>query len=62
MEPKRYHLETLVGMALSMPREGEKLLKWKEVKLVGGRRTSGFQTKICFELVGQKLLILSVSM
>jgi len=61
MESNQYHLDTIVAVALSIPRDGEKRLKWTEAKFVGGGQASGSQTMKCFELVGQKILLLTVS-
>jgi hypothetical protein len=36
MEPKKYHLDTIVAVVLAKPRQGEKRLQWTETKLVAG--------------------------
>jgi hypothetical protein len=50
MESKRYHLDTIVAVALSKPREGEKLLKWTEVNLVGGEASVWFSDDEMFRI------------
>jgi hypothetical protein len=37
MEPKRYHLDTIVAVTLAKLRKGEKRLEWRETKLVDGQ-------------------------
>jgi hypothetical protein len=37
MEPKKYHLDTIVAVVLAKPRQAEKRLQWTETKLVDGQ-------------------------
>jgi hypothetical protein len=51
MESKQYSLSTIVAVVLSKPREGEKLLKWTEVNLVGGEASVWFSDDEMFRIV-----------
>jgi hypothetical protein len=50
MESKQYHLDTVVVVALSMPRDGEKRLKWTEAKFVGGTASVWFSDDEMFRI------------
>jgi hypothetical protein len=50
MESKRYHLDTIVAVALATPRVGEKLLTWTEVKPVNAEASIWFSAEDLFKI------------
>ena len=44
------HLDTIVAVALSIPRDGEKRLKWTEAKFVGGAASVWFSDDEMFRI------------